>query len=459
MLTRRTALRGLATTAAFTGFARSATAETYANEVPGYGPLLPDPKGILDLPKGFRYQIISRAGEMMNDGFLTPGSPDGMGCFADGPGRVILVRNHELGLDARGLGAAGANALHSDRVYDRFMDDTPLPGGTTTLVYDLAARRLVSQHLSLAGTAVNCAGGVTPWSTWISCEETTVTTTSGIGKDHGYAFEVPAFGRGLAEPVPLRAMGRFKHEAACVDPRTGVIYMTEDVADGLFYRFLPDARSQPKSGGRLQALALKDAPQGGDTRNWKASQPWARGAWRDARWIDLDGVDNPHDDLRLRGHAKGAALFARGEGVFFGAGELYFACTSGGAADCGQIMRYVPSPKEGQSGEADNPGRLQLFVEPSDANVMNYADNIAVSPWGHVIACEDKYTPVRVNHMKGITPEGLVYTLARNAMADQGEFAGVCFSPDGTTMFVNIQRPGITFAVQGPWRRLLGKGV
>jgi secreted PhoX family phosphatase len=457
MLSRRSLFGGLATSLAFSGLAlaQMSSGETYINEVEGYGPLLSDPKRMLDLPKGFSYQVISQAGETMSDGLLVPGKADGMGCFAVGEDRVLLVRNHELSPEdfdygAFGLGGRLASKAKAASVYDFHANGLPLPGGTTTLLYDLKRRELVSQHLSLAGTAVNCAGGVTPWGSWISCEETTQKAGGAVGKDHGWAFEVPAAAAEPVEPIPLKALGRFKHEAACVDPHTGVIYLTEDLADGLFYRMLPNDRRRPSAGGRLQALALKDAP-GADTRNWNGQVTWAQGDWEDAVWVDLDGVDNPNDDLRLRGHASGAAIFARGEGIFFGKGELFFACTSGGAGGFGQMMRYVPSAAEGQPGEKDLPGRLQLFVEPKDGKVMNYADNIAVTPWGHVIACEDQYTEVHTNHLKGMTPEGKVYTLGRNAFRGGAEFAGVCFSPDGQTMFVNIQTPGITLAVTGPW--------
>lgn len=460
MLSRRDLFGGLATSLAFSGLALAqtvgeASSESYINQVQGYGPLLRDPKRLLDLPQGFSYQVISQAGETMSDGLLVPGKADGMGCFAAGGDKVLLVRNHELSpgdFDTGAYGIAGhlATKANTANVYDFHQNGLPLPGGTTTMVYDLKRRELVSQHLSLSGSAVNCAGGVTPWGSWITCEETTLKAGGMIGQDHGWAFEVPATARGPVEPVPLKGLGRFKHEAACVDPNTGVIYLTEDVADSLFYRFLPRDRRRPSEGGRLQALAFKDLP-GADTRNWKGQITWAQGDWEEAVWIDLDGVDNPNDDLRLRGHEKGAAIFARGEGVFFGKGELFFACTSGGAGGFGQMMRYAPSGAEGQPGEKDLPGRLQLFVEPKDGKVMNYADNIAVTPWGHVIACEDGSGPGRPNHLKGMTPDGKVYTLGRNAFRGDSEFAGVCFSPDGQTMFVNIQTPGITLAITGPW--------
>jgi secreted PhoX family phosphatase len=251
------------------------------------------------------------------------------------------------------------------------------------------------------------------------------------------------------QAVPLKGMGRFRHEAACIDPRTGVVYLTEDQPDSLLYRYLPNDRRNLARGGRLQALALRDAPA--DTRNWSGVSFEPR-AWREVRWVELDGVDAPADDLRTRGAAQGAAVFARGEGLHWGEGELYFTATSGGAAKIGQIFRYVPSAQEGGAGERDAPGRVQLFVESRDPRAFDYVDNITVAPWGHLIACEDKYTENPVNHLKGILPDGRTYTLGRNVFRDQAEIAGACFSPDGSTLFLNIYWPGITLAITGPWR-------
>jgi secreted PhoX family phosphatase len=294
---------------------------------------------------------------------------------------------------------------------------------------------------------VNCAGGITPWGSWLTCEETSLTSAE-VGRDHGWVFEIPASHRGLVKPEPLTAMGRFRHEAAAIDPRTGIVYLTEDREDGLFYRFIPEVRDQLARGGRLQALGFKGEPRGSDSRNWNglAFEP---GSSRHAVWIDLDEVESPLDDLRRRGHSAGATLFARGEGIHFGNGELYFTCTSGGAGRFGQIMRYVPSADEGTAGEERNPALLQLFVESRDPLVMDYADNITIAPWGDLIVCEDR-TDGKTNHLKGITPSGKIYTFAR-LLADT-ELAGACFSPDGGTLFVNVYRPGKTLAIRGPWQ-------
>lgn len=471
---RRHLLSAAATGAAFVGLSRFASAQDpaapgYVNETPGYGPLKSDPAGFFDLPEGFSYKVVSKAGETMSDGLVAPHKADGMGCFPLDRDRVILVRNHELGLRDLNFGGYGkdqalAGKVDAARIYDRTTDGRALCGGTTTLIYDLRAQRLVSSHLSLAGTAINCAGGVTPWGSWLTCEEVVINPGAdaggglSVGKSHGWVFEVPSRAPGLVEPVPLTGLGRFKHEAACIDPRTGVIYLTEDEGDGrgLFYRFLPNDRRAPAKGGRLQALAFKD---GGDSRNWNGAE-WTTGQWRDTVWVDLAGVDNPNNDLRHRGNAAGAAWFARGEGIFFGEGKLYFTCTSGGPKRLGQVLRYKPSRFEGDPREASEPGRMQLFVEPTDPKVMNMCDNLAIGPNGHLVVCEDKIELKGVNYLKGITPEGKVYTMgglvrgASDGPMPTTELAGVCWSPDGSTLFVNAYWPGATIAVTGPWERL-----
>jgi hypothetical protein len=436
---------------ALLGLARRSPAQApggippYRSEVPGYGPLVPDPDGYFDLPAGFRYSIVSAQGDVMDDGYFTPGKFDGMACFPLGPGRVALVRNHELGFDdhpigpARGLARLGER-LSRSRFYDRGNDGWVLPAGTSTIVYDTRRRRRERHFLSLTGTAINCAGGATPWGSWLSCEETVVGRER-AGQEHGWVFEVPAAGHGLADAQPLRALGRFRHEAAAVDPATGIVYLTEDEQDGLFYRLVPEVPGQLQRGGRLQALAIRGR-DGADTRNW--TDAWLRrGESLDVRWIDLAETHSPNGDLRQRGHAAGAALFARGEGVHFVGGEVYFCCTSGGALRVGQIMRYRP----GREGTRD---RLELFIESTDRAVLDFADNLTSTPWGHLIVCEDKETPPRINHLRGVTPDGRIYTLAR--LNARTELAGICFSPDASTMFVNAYNPGRTLAITGPWR-------
>jgi secreted PhoX family phosphatase len=439
----------LATSFAFMGLARQqAFAGTPgARRVAGYGALEPDSRDLMDLPSGFSYRIISRFQQQMTDGLLVPDRADGMGCIPLGDNRVALVRNHELQAVHAAQGPLVTGRIDSDVVYDARKDGTPLPGGTTTIVYNLASGEVEREYLCLVGTIRNCAGGVTPWGSWLSCEEDVTRAGDGVLHDHGWVFEVPAAADSPVAPKPLKGLGRFNHEAAAVDPRTGIVYLTEDRNDSLFYRFVPKTYGKLEAGGRLQALAFSGAP-GADSRNWH-HQAWHVDAWRDAVWIDLEDTDSPNDDLRNRGHAAGAALFARGEGIHWGDGELYFCCTSGGKAGLGQIMRYRPSLFEGNHKEGDEPGQIRLFLESTDPDNFNFGDNLTVAPNGHLFVCEDQYTDTVINHLRGVTPDGRLYDFARIRV--QTEPAGACFSPDGSTLFVNLYSPAKTLAITGPW--------
>lgn len=434
-------------------FARTGNASPTSGLIAeGYGPLYRDPRGILDLPKGFSYTVISREGDTMDDGFRVPGKHDGMAAFRGPDGLTVVVRNHELDDDDLSQGPfAGANALpdslDSGRVYD-MINDSVCPGGTTTLLFDTRTQTLKGHKLSLTGTIRNCAGGPTPWNTWVTCEETVKRAGDGRNHDHGYNFEVPAdFSAGLTQPAPLKAMGRFNHEALAVHEPTGITYQTEDRHDGLLYRFLPNEPGKLAKGGRLQALVVKGR-RSCDTRNWE-EQTVDRGERLEVTWMDLEEIDAPNDDLRHRGFEAGAARFARGEGMWAGNDSIYFACTNGGRIQKGQVWRYVPSPHEGTPAEAGQPGTLELFVEPNDAGLIDKADNLTVAPWGDVVVCEDGSGE---QYIVGITPEGAIYKIAHNAVSDS-ELAGATFSPDGSTLFFNIQHDGLTVAVTGPWNK------
>ncbi len=419
----------------------------------GYGPLLKDPEGILTLPKGFSYKIISRQGDKMSDGFFVPGLADGMATFAAPDGRAIVIRNHEVSPGNPEQGPFGKNMellgdLSSEMLYDYGKGELPCLGGTTTFVYNGSTGEVEEEYLSLTGTIRNCAGGPTPWGSWISCEENTSTANKQLEKNHGYNFEVPAsITPLLAHPIPLKEMGRFNHEAVCVDSRTGIVYQTEDRGDGLIYRYIPHTTGELHKGGKLQALAIKGS-QSFDTRNWAKlnAEKMEIGVPYEVSWVDLKDVESPNDDLRLQGFEAGAARFARGEGMWYGEGEVYFACTNGGVREHGQVFRYTPSPQEGQTGEEQEPGKLELFVEPNDTDIVESCDNLTIAPNGDLILCEDKGTP----RIVGLKQNGEMYHLAKN-VGFQSEFAGACFSPDGRTLFVNIQGPGLTLAITGPW--------
>lgn len=424
-----------------------------ANPPVGFGPLGDDPANLIRLPKDFRYVAFSATGEEMDDGLLVPGMHDGMAAFAGPDGRTLLVRNHEMESDwsDRGspFGARGErlDRVDQSRIYDRGRGIQPSLGGTTTLVFNPRTQQLERHFLSLAGTERNCAGGPTPWGTWITCEEVNEEPEAHAEQLHGYNFEVtPSVRPGLVQPVPLKAMGRFRHEAVAVDPRSGCVYQTEDLGDGLLYRFVPDEPGRLARGGRLQALRLR-GERGADTRNWPGTPAFPIGDPQAVEWIDLEDVDSPLLDLRYRGAARGAAVFARGEGAWWGRDSAYFAMTNGGRMTTGQIFRYRPSPYEGTAREADAPATLELFVEPNDRELVSNCDNLTVAPWGDLVVCEDTTGHCRV---VGITPRGEFYVLAALTMEER-ELAGACFSPDGSTLFVNVQRPGVTLAITGPW--------
>ena len=402
----------------------------------GYGPLLPDPNGLLDLPRGFQYQAFSRTGEIMNDRSPVPGGHDGMAAFPGPENTVILVRNHELSPNST-TQVVGPNPY-----------DPLCKGGTTTLQVG-PDRQLIKHYASLTGTYRNCAGGPTPWGSWITCEENVSTpatnkpgNATNVSQLHGYNFEVPALATVPVNPVPLVAMGRFNHEAVAIDPKTGIVYETEDQRDSLFYRFIPSRRNNLSVGGTLQALKIKNMPQA------KTFAGFPKRQLMPVEWVTIDTPDPATDTVRVEGFGKGAAQFARGEGVWYSNGEVYFCCTNGGSVDAngrpngfGQVWRYLP--------DRDT---IELFVEAKSADELDGPDNIVVAPHGDLIICEDGADE---QFVVGVTPTGELYRLAKNAINDS-EFAGACFSPDGNTMFVNIQTPGITFAIWGPWKSQRG---
>lgn len=283
---------------------------------------------------------------------------------------------------------------------------------------------------SLSGTNTNCAGGPTPWGSWISCEETTVGAAQGYGAEHGYNFEVPSSAEDVVDPIPLEAMGRFVHEAIAVDPRTGIVYQTEDAGESGVYRFIPD-RAGDLGAGTLQMLAVKARPNY-DTRTGQR----ARGGPLPVTWVD---VPDPSGSVYQQGFANGGATFDRVEGAWYGDGSIFINSTSGGDANLGQVWQYRP---RGRSG-----GVLTLLYEPTDPADMQSPDNITVSPGGGIAICEDG---AGEQYVRGLTQRGQVFDFALNT-ANGSEFAGATFSPDGETFFVNVQSPGYTFAIWGPF--------
>ncbi|UUS33506.1 MULTISPECIES: alkaline phosphatase PhoX [Streptomyces] len=442
-----TALAGIAFSGALAElFAGTAAATAHTGDV-GYGPLVRDPAGLLDLPRGFRYRVLSAEGRPLRSGEGTvPGRHDGMGAFAGRQGRVHLVRNHENGATAA-LGVPTVAGLTYDPA---------ARGGCTALTLDRRGS-VVDERVALAGTAVNCAGGPTPWRTWLTCEETEAQAgTAGYGKDHGFVFEVDPADPRRSGAVPLTAMGRFPHEAVAVDPRNGVVYETEDAFDrpfGLFYRFLPHrplgGPGSLLAGGALQAMRVPDVSDLSAVR-----EPGTR--FDGVEWVPVPDSQARRTPIRFQDFGpRGITHAQKLEGCYWGGRSVYFVSSfaraaQGSAADHhGQVWRYDPDS-----------GRLTLVVVFGPDTGVDLPgespDNICLAPGGGLMVCEDGDG---VQHVYGLTRRGEVYAMARNARntgtADDpvyGEFAGVTFSPDGRTMYVNCYAPGTTFAVTGHWR-------
>jgi uncharacterized protein len=405
---------------------------------------------LLALPAGFKYNVFGRTGTIMSDGRPTPPAHDGMAAFETNDSNdddgcrdddrrdhdrrkrrerlITLVRNHEVSFSRPGVAIDPASAY-----------DTLTGGGTTTLVVDAETRLPVRSFVSLSGSHNNCAGGPTPWGSWITCEENTAGLARGFSKPHGYVFDVSAKSTGPVEAIPIKAMGRFVHEAIAVDPHTGIVYETEDRNPQCgFYRYIPDHRKNLAAGGRLQMLAIKDSPNF-DTRTGVTPFEPLR-----ATWVDIDDPDPANaeaDSIAVfkQGLAGGGAIFTRLEGAWYGDGSIFFNSTNGGAAGLGQVWKYKP---RGHSG-----GILSLIFESPSVDVLELPDNIVVTPGGGLILCEDGDGE---NFLRGLTQRGEIFDFALNVLNDS-EFAGSTFSPDGETLFVNIQTPGITLAIWGPW--------
>lgn len=451
---RRAFLRGGA--AAFGGLAIGASlggltaSKAFAGSgtIPSpYGPnLIPTPDEatglpLIQLPPGFRYMSFGWTGDPLKDGTPTPAMHDGMGVTQAHGHKVLLVRNHEVGDGP----AFGPNPYSPGG-----------GGGNTNLLFDLKKESFETAQTSLSGTIRNCAGGVTPWGTWISCEETDGNTMGGT-IPHGYCFDVGS--NGNATPKALTDMGRFAHEAVAVDPATGYVYETED--DGGtsgVYRFIPNRNGVLHQGGKLQMMKVNNVDQF-DTRLLPCD-----GTLFDVDWVD---IPNPDPDLEggelrtyFQGFNAGAARFQRPEGIWYGGGSLFFACTSGGPAGEGQIWEYRPFNET-----------VRIIYASPGQDVLENPDNLVVNPDGTILLCEDNSGGTSNDGERLIMLEsGGVYTFAKNNIVlnnylrdsgavfngdfRQNEWAGATWSPDGKWLFVNIQTPGVTFAITGPWEWL-----
>jgi uncharacterized protein len=448
-----------------------------------YGPLRPAADlatglPLILLPEGFQYRSYSWAGDAMTNGDPTPDLHDGMGVVATrGRGdelEVTLVRNHER---ARG------RAILAPSRYDTTgrSDDGIVPaGGTTTLHF--RGREFHGVEPSLGGTIYNCAGGATPWGTWLTCEETVFDLTAQGGHRHGYVFEVrPDAAATTAKP--LTAMGRMKHEAVAIDPVSKSAYLTEDnPGNSCFYRFLPnDASGIPGSyeaGGRLQA------PRVVGRANVDLRRP-SLGDTYHIEWIDIEHPDadpgaipraksragDPGSGPYLQAQAAGGVRLSKCEGICHRDGKFYVVDSEAGV----DAMRRV-GHGDGAIWELDPAeGTIRAIFVAGRQLVADNIDNICVSPRGGLLLCEDG-DPVVDRHgpgtrLIGITKDGESYAFAKNVVSLKAEqivqagkqvyprdyraqeWAGCCFDANGEVLFANLQVPGITFAIWGPWER------
>jgi len=414
----------------------------------GYGPLHPakdESTGLelIKLPEGFRYRTFGWTGDPLSDGGKTPPLHDGMAVVKTDGDRITLVRNQEV----VGRGKAFGNP--------RSQYDPAGPGGCTNLIFNTKSGELEKSFISLCGTVQNCSGGATPWGTWLSGEENVGDATTmhadkkpiGYEKEHGWVFEVGPDGN--PDPQPLRDMGRFIHEAVAVDPATGCVYLTEDTNPAGFYRFTPKVKGKLADGGKLEMLV---AVGRADVR--KRVKP---GSTFGVKWVPIADPQLAHTPktndskgVYLQGQKLGGTTFARLEGVFFAGGKLFITSTSGGDADQGQVWEYTPAEE-----------KLRILFESPGKDVLNMPDNLCASPRGCLVLCEDGGRPGQ--RLQVLTPEGQLFAFAENVMRLRGEkngirgdfrtceWSGVCFSPCGTWMFANLQTPGITVAITGPW--------
>lgn len=377
--------------------------------------------GPLLLRPGFHCTVLDRAGSLQSDGTQSPLLPDGMACFAGPHDTWILLRNHELDRNARG------GAYPHGAPPEAYRADAH--GGVSRLVLRPSDLQVLRTNMVLTGTMRNCAGGPSPWG-WLSCEESNEA-------EHGYVFCAPLDAETVQPARPLVGYGRFRHEAVALDLQTFHAYLTEDEPDGCFYRFVPHTRERPFE-GQLFALRVSGIFGEDTSKNLRPGQRVP------VDWVRIPDPEARQRSTRKQAQEQGAALFRRGEGCWSDEHSVVFTATTGGLKQKGQIFRLH------WSREPTQPDILEVIAEASSTEDWKHPDNITIAPWGDIIFAEDGRSH---QHLRGLTPSGEVYPIAQNALS-HGELAGVCFSPDGSTLFCNLQVDGLTVAIRGPWDRL-----
>ncbi|HET9422021.1 MAG TPA: alkaline phosphatase PhoX [Nocardioides sp.] len=449
-----------------------------------FPPLVDDPKGILALPPDFSYRVMTKAGETtLESGEPCPSNHDGTASFGHGRNQYLIL-NHEC--DA-------GDELGVPHIDGTVYDPGATGGGGCTVIKTDGRGTNRGQFVGISGTIANCAGGPTPWGTWWTCEEATAragddwehedTGATGVyEKDHGYVFEV--FGSSFAKPVPLKALGRYDHEACAISSDRRFVFLSEDADEpnGLFYRWSGPARYRvgPASSGRLasatfgtlaaMAIQLDNGDVLSDVAYLTSSQlgrpfkvTWVEVPDRDATTVD---VRNQFADGQVTRGRKFEGVWGTDKGVYvvnsyaFEKGEELpaDAVPHSGMVwfydydeETIQLVNYFPYQQYAHD---------EVF-EPAfpDLN-FDGPDNVTVTPWGSLVLAEDG---VGASHVLSSVPGGPTYAIARNMLnvgdddePEYSEFTGPSFSADGKVLYVNIQDPGLTLAITGPWEKYLG---